>query len=237
MSVYLVGAGPGAPELLTLRAHDLLVRADVVVHDRLIDPRTLALARSGSLISVGKGPGSGPSQTTINELLCDLAARHRCVVRLKGGDPFVFGRGGEELRALRAAGVDVEVVPGVSSALAAPLLAGISVTERTLARGVTILTGRTSHETRGFRLVAQPGVTLVILMGVERRGEIARELIEGGLAATTPVAVIENASCDTQRVAHATLAHLGALAVRWPAVIVVGEVCDEALVRSVAGAT
>ena len=234
MSVYLVGAGPGAPDLVTVRAREVLARADVVVHDRLVDPRVLALAPWAYFIDVGKSPGRGPSQETINQLLCDLAPRHTCVVRLKGGDPFVFGRGGEEVRALRGAGYDVTVVAGISSALAAPLEAGISITERTLSQAVTIVTGRSSREGVDFRRLAQPGVTLVILMGVQRRGEIASELIEGGLAAHTAVAVIERASHEDQRVQRVTLASLGAAAVESPAVIVVGEVCDEAALARVA---
>ena len=238
MSVHLVGAGPGAPDLLTKRAHDLLARADVVVHDRLVDSRILALAPLAYTIDVGKSPGRGPSQSTINQLLCDLALRHTCVVRLKGGDPFVFGRGAEEMRALEDAGIEVEVVPGVSAALAAPMAARISVTERALAQGVTIVTGRSSNGGVDFRRLAQPGVTLVILMGVERRGEIACELIEGGLEAHTAVVVIENATCENQRVTHSTLARLGHVVVEAPAVIVVGDVCDErVLARVAAGAS
>lgn len=238
MSVHLVGAGPGAPDLLTKRAHDVLARADVVVHDRLIDERILTLATSAYLIDVGKSPGRGPSQETINQLLCDLATRHSCVVRLKGGDPFVFGRGAEEMRALHDAGVEVELVPGVSSAFAAPLAARISVTERSLAHAVTIVTGRSLQGEVDFRRVAQPGVTLVILMGVERRGEIARELIEGGLDAHTAVAVIENATRENQRVQHSTLARLERVVVESPAVIVVGDVCDErVLARTALGAS
>jgi uroporphyrin-III C-methyltransferase len=224
VTVYIVGAGPGSPDLLTLRARDLLERADVVVYDRLVDERVLALAPLAQLVSVGKAPGSGPSQESINQTLCDLATRHSCVVRLKGGDPFVFGRGAEELRALAATGVAVEVVPGVSSAFAAPLAAGISVTERALARGVTVVTGRASDGDLDFRALANPDLTLVVLMGVERRGHIAEQLVLGGLSPATAVAVIERVSWCDQRVARCRLDELAATPVRAPAVIVVGPV-------------
>ncbi|HSN02621.1 MAG TPA: uroporphyrinogen-III C-methyltransferase [Acidimicrobiales bacterium] len=227
MSVYIVGAGPGAPDLLTVRARDVLERADVVVHDRLVDERVLALAPSAQLVSVGKAPGHGPSQESINQILCELAQRHSCIVRLKGGDPFVFGRGAEELRALSAAGVEVEVVPGISSAFAAPLAAGISVTERAVARGVTVVTGRASDGDVDFRALANAELTLVILMGVERRGQIADQLVLGGLSPTTPVAIVERVSWCDQRVRRCRLDELAATPVRSPAVIVVGSVADD----------
>ena len=221
-----MGAGPGAPDLLTVRARDVLERADVVVHDRLVDERVLALAPSARLVSVGKAPGRGPSQGYINQTLCDLAERYSCVVRLKGGDPFVFGRGAEELRALAAAGVEVEVVPGISSAFAAPLAAGISVTERRVARGVTVVTGRASDGELDFRALANADLTLVILMGVERRGHIAEELVLGGLSSATAVAVVERVSWCDQRVVRCRLDELAATPVRSPAVMVVGPVAE-----------
>ncbi|MDE3064051.1 MAG: uroporphyrinogen-III C-methyltransferase [Acidobacteriota bacterium] len=225
MSVHLVGAGPGDAGLVTRRAASLLARADVVVHDRLVSPEVLELAPGARLVDVGKFPGDGDTQGAINELLVELAAQHDCVVRLKGGDPFVFGRGGEEAEALRAAGVAVEVVPGVSSAFAGPLLAGVPVTHRGLASGVSVLTatgegGATADVTRW----ANPDATLVILMGVARRAAIARDLIAGGLDPATPVAVIERASSESQRTVRADLASLGDLDVASPAVIVVGAV-------------
>lgn len=224
MSVYIVGAGPGAPDLLTLRARDVLARADVVVYDRLVDERVLAFAPTAQLVNVGKAPGSGPSQESINQSLCELAQHHACVVRLKGGDPFVFGRGAEEWRALRAAGVMVEVVPGVSSAFAAPLAAGISVTERAVARGVTVVTGRASDGDLDFGALANADLTLVVLMGVERRGHIADQLMLGGLSPATAVAVVERMSWCDQRVVRCRLDQLAVTAVRSPAVIVVGPV-------------
>jgi uroporphyrin-III C-methyltransferase len=226
VTVYLVGAGPGAADLLTLRASRLLGRADVVVFDRLIDPEVLALARSGAeLIDVGKRPGHSNSQELINALLVSLGQSHECVVRLKGGDPFVFGRGGEEFEALAVAGVSCEVVPGVSSAFAAPAVAGIPVTHRGLSHGVTVVTG---HAREGaavdFRRLANPDVTLVVLMGVQRRASIVSELLEGGLEPDTPVAVIERAHMEGQRIQRARLDQLNYLEVAAPAVLVIGPV-------------
>jgi uroporphyrin-III C-methyltransferase len=228
VTVYLVGAGPGAADLLTLRASRLLGRADVVVFDRLIDPAVLDMARiDAELIDVGKRPGHSNSQDLINALLVSLGQTHECVVRLKGGDPFVFGRGGEEYEALAAAGVTCEVVPGVSSAFAAPAVAGIPVTHRGLSHGVTVVTG---HAREGaavdFRRLANPEVTLVVLMGVQRRASIVSELIEGGLEPSTSVAVIERAHLPGQRIQRARLDELDRLDVVAPAVLVIGPVAE-----------
>jgi siroheme synthase len=160
-------------------------------------------------------------------LLVDLGARHDVVVRLKGGDPFVFGRGGEELAALHDAGIACDVVPGLSSALAGPLAAGIPVTHRGVSRGVTIVSARGARgERTNFRVLANAELTLVILMGVEHRGDIARQLLEGGLEPATPVAVVEQAWTNQQRTTRSTLAELGHLDVRPPAIIVVGGVAS-----------
>jgi uroporphyrin-III C-methyltransferase len=228
VSVYLVGAGPGAPDLLTLRAARLLAEADVVVYDRLIDPAVLALCGEHvELIDVGKRPGHANAQDLINDLLISLGRSHDRVVRLKGGDPYVFGRGGEEFEALTLAGVACEVVPGVSSALAAPAVAGIPVTHRGLSHGVSVVTG---HAREGaavdFRRLANPDVTLVVLMGVQRRSSIVTELIEGGLDATTPVAVVERAYQEGQRVQRGLLRDLAAMVVAAPAVLVIGAVAE-----------
>jgi len=228
VTVYLVGAGPGAADLLTLRASRLVGRADVVVFDRLIDPAVLAMARSDAeLIDVGKRPGHSNSQELINALLVSLGQSHECVVRLKGGDPFVFGRGGEEFEALAVAGVSCEVVPGVSSAFAAPAVAGIPVTHRGLSHGVTVVTG---HAREGaavdFRRLANPDVTLVVLMGVQRRASIVSELVDGGLEPSTPVAVIERAFMQGQRIQRARLDQLDLLDVVAPAVLVIGPVAE-----------
>jgi uroporphyrin-III C-methyltransferase len=226
MSVYLVGAGPGEGDLLTVRAARLLGEADVVVRDRLIDESVMEFVNPLAVVmDVGKTPGESSSQSRINDLLVDLAATHETVVRLKGGDPFVFGRGGEELLALREAGVSCVVVPGLSSALAGPLAAGIPVTHRGVSRGVTIVSARGARgEATDFRPLAHAELTLVILMGVEHRGEIAGQLIEGGLSALTPVAVVEQAWTGQQRTTRGTLCELGAFDVRPPAIIVVGGV-------------
>lgn len=224
MTVFLVGAGPGDADLLTVRAARLLSHADVVVHDRLIEPSVLALVRSDAeLIDVGKEPGNSVSQSMINDLLISLGQRHANVVRLKGGDPFVFGRGGEEMLALREAGVACEVVPGVTSAFSGPLAAGIPVTHRGLARGVTVVTGHVADDDDGyFRRLANPDLSLIVLMGVGHRARIARQLIEGGLDNDTPVAVIESAWTERQRVTRAVLHELRGLDVSSPAIIVVG---------------
>ena len=226
MTVYLDGAGPGAADLLTVRAAALLGTADVVVHDRLIDPEVLALSADGAeLIDVGKRPGGSSSQALINDLLVALGRTHGCVVRLKGGDPFVFGRGGEELEALSAAGIEAEVVPGISSAFAAPLAAGIPVTHRGASFGVTVVTGRARNGAAvDFRRLANSEMTLVVLMGVERRADIAAQLLEGGLAPETPIAAVESASMAAERVVRARLDQLGRLEVRAPAVLVIGAV-------------
>lgn len=226
MSVYLVGAGPGEGDLLTVRAARLLGDADVVVRDRLIDESVMEFVNPlAVIIDVGKTPGDSSSQLRINDLLAELAANHETVVRLKGGDPFVFGRGGEELLALRDAGVSCVVVPGLSSALAGPLAAGIPVTHRGVSQGVTIVSARVARgEVTDFRPLAHAKLTLVILMGIEHRGEIAAQLMEGGLDASTPVAVVEQAWTGQQRTTRGSLSELGSFDVRPPAIIVVGGV-------------
>lgn len=228
MTVYLVGAGPGDPQLLTVRAAGLLARAQVVVHDRLVSPEVLELVSpTAQLLDVGKTPGLLHSQSAINELLVELARAHETVVRLKGGDPFVFGRGGEEVEVLRAADVAVEVVPGITSALVAPMLAGVPVTHRGLSHGVTIITGTTMRGTSvDFRALANADVTLVVLMGVQRRAVIAAQLQDAGLSPQTPVAIIEWASTPRQRTVRCRLDELADLAVSSPAVLVIGAVAS-----------
>jgi uroporphyrin-III C-methyltransferase len=228
VSVYLVGAGPGEGDLLTVRAARVLGDADVVVRDRLIDRSVMEFVNPlATVIDVGKGPGDSSSQASINDLLVTLARKHETVVRLKGGDPFVFGRGGEEILALREAGVSCVVVPGLSSALAGPLAAGIPVTHRGVSRGVTVVTARGARgEVTDFRPLAHADLTLVVLMGVEHRGVIGEQLIEGGLEATTPVAVVEQAWTGQQRTTRGQLCDLGSFDVRPPAIIVVGGVAQ-----------
>lgn len=231
MTVYLVGAGPGDPELLTRRGADLLAKAEVVVHDRLIDPAVLQLVTSrAEVIDVGKRPGqsSQPRQEHINELLVAHGSEGKLVVRLKGGDPFVFGRGGEEGEALDKAGVPWEVVPGVSSAFGVPAAAGIPVTHRGLSTSVTVVTGHVGDPTApggvDWESLARAGGTLVILMGMATRAEIAQRLMQAGRPGGTPVAVVQWGTTAQQRVARSTLDQLAGLEVGSPAVIVVGQV-------------
>ena len=234
MTVYLVGAGPGDPDLLTLRAASLLARADVIVHDRLVDRRILASAAPwAELIDVGKTPGSPcHSQGEINRILVERGASHDVVVRLKGGDPFVFGRGGEEAEVLVAAGIAVEVVPGVSSSIAAPAAAGIPVTMRGIASGVTIVTAhqdpgaskRGNESGLDWDALARSGTTLVVLMGAARARSVSQRLIAGGMRPDMPVAVITSATNPDQLIDRTTLARLGEMPVCNPSTIVIGEV-------------
>ncbi len=225
--ISLVGAGPGDPELLTIRGLRRLQDADVVVHDALVGTGVIALVRpDAELIDVGKRPGAPVPQELINELLVQLARSGRNIVRLKGGDPFVFGRGGEEALALSAAGLDFEVVPGVSSVIAAPAAAGIPVTHRGVSASFTVVTG---HRQRGetavnWQALAQAGGTIVVLMGVAQRRTIADALIEGGLPPDTPVAAIRNATSSEQLVVRCALSELADALVESPATIVIGAV-------------
>ncbi|MEI7746676.1 MAG: uroporphyrinogen-III C-methyltransferase [Actinomycetota bacterium] len=226
MTVYLLGAGPGPADLLTLRAARLLAEASVVVHDRLVSPDVLALVNpAAELIDVGKRPGCSNSQALINDLLISLGREHAQVVRLKGGDPFVFGRGGEELIALRDAGIDASVLPGLSSALSAPMAAGIPVTHRGLSQGIMVVTGHGEAGARvDFTTLALANLSLVILMGVARRASIAEELMSGGLDPSTPVAAVQSAWSEEQQVSRGELSELGQLHIASPAVIVIGPV-------------
>ena len=230
--VHLVGGGPGDPGLITSRGLELLRTADVVVHDRLIGAELLQEARADAeLIDAGKGPGHAPyTQAEINALLVDRARLGRTVVRLKGGDPFVFGRGSEEAAACRAAGVPVYVVPGVTSAIAAPAAAGIPVTARGLARSFAVVTAHQAgpgSEVADLRGLA--GVdTLVVLMGRASLGTLAAQLIEAGRDPATPAACIQSATTPEQRVTRATLATIADAADRDglqnPVVTVIGAV-------------
>ena len=228
MTVHLVGAGPGDPELLTVRAARLIAHADVIVHDRLADASIFELARSGAeLIDVGKRPGAPTPQENINALLVHLGSQGHEVVRLKGGDPFVFGRGGEEAAALLEAGVPFTVVPGISSAIAAPGAAGIPVTHRGLSASFTVVTG---HRERGgstgvnWEALAKVGDTIVILMGVSERGVIAERLIAGGLSPDTAVAAVRYGTRPEQELVRTTLGALGRTHIESPSTIVIGAV-------------
>ncbi len=229
MTVYLVGAGPGDPDLLTLRAARLLADADVVIHDRLVPAAIVDLVSPWTQrIDVGKDPnGSSVSQAEINELCITHGRRCETVVRLKGGDPFVFGRGGEEFIALAAAGISVEVVPGVTSAIAGPAAAAIPVTHRHVSSGFTVLTGHQDPDNPqpiDWSAAARLGTTLVILMGAKNAGRIAASLMAADMAGDTPVAIVESATTDHQRVKRLRLADLGATPIANPAIIVVGDV-------------
>lgn len=226
-SVALVGGGPGDPGLITVRGRRLLAEADVVVVDRL-GPRALLdeLAADVEVIEAGKAPDNHTlPQEAINGLLISLAKQGKRVVRLKGGDPFVFGRGGEELLALVRAGVACEVVPGVTSAIAVPAAAGIPLTHRTMSRQFTVVTG---HEDLDWPKLAAVEGTLVLLMGATRVERIAKELVKAGRDPHTPVAVIENGTLPGQRTTTGSLDTIGeratAVGVRAPAVVVVGDV-------------
>ena len=232
--VYLVGAGPGDPELITLKALRCLRMADVVVYDRLISPSLLDEARSeAERVFVGKEPGChSMKQEEINALLITYARQGHVVVRLKGGDPFVFGRGGEEALALAIAGIPFEVVPGVSSAIAVPAYAGIPVTHRDHASTVIMVTGHEglTHPSAAinWEALAKVGGTLVILMGVTTLPHITRRLLDGGLPPDTQAAVIQQGTVPQQRVVTDTLENIAERAaianIKSPAVVVIGAV-------------
>ena len=230
-TVYLVGAGPGDPDLLTLRAARLIGTAGLIVHDGLVDPAILALARRDArLVSVAKQRARHTMpQDEINALLVREARRGNDVVRLKGGDPLIFGRGGEEAEACRAAGVPVEIVPGISAAGGAAAAAQIALTHRDAASVVSFVAGQCKGlSDQDWSGLAGKGRTLVIYMGVSTAPQIAEKLIADGLAPQMPVAVIENAARPQMRVLRGLLAGLPELVederVRSPALIVIGEV-------------
>ncbi|WP_344202619.1 uroporphyrinogen-III C-methyltransferase [Aeromicrobium alkaliterrae] len=230
----LVGGGPSDPGLLTVAGRDALLDADVVVTDRLAPLAALAtLPPHVVIIDVAKIPhGRTTPQEEINRLLVEHASAGRHVVRLKGGDSFVFGRGGEEVDACREAGIPVTVVPGVTSAIAAPELAGIPVTHRGTSQGFTVVSGHLppSHpeSTVDWAALARAGTTIVVLMGVRTLPAIAEALTAGGLTGTTPAAVVADAGQPSQRVVRGTVATIAALAaeagIGAPAVTVFGEV-------------
>jgi len=235
--VHLVGAGPGAPDLLTLRAARLLAQADVVLVDRLVDPDTLRMvADHAEIIDVGKplGGDQETAQDTIIQLMISRARAGSTVVRLKGGDPMVFGRGGEELQRLTAAGVEVEVTPGVSSILAAAASGRFGLTHRGVASAFAVVTGTGVSGIDWNRYVTVD--TLVILMGVGRRTHIAAELIAAGRSGAQPIAFIESASLPSERIIHSTLDQVaaGQVDVTNPAVWVIGHVVCAAAVTALA---
>lgn len=228
--VWLVGAGPGDPELLTLKAARLIAGAGILVHDGLIDARVLDMASGARRISVAKKRDRHTMvQDDINALLIRLAREGHDVIRLKGGDPFVFGRGGEEMEALRAAGIRCEAVPGISAALGCAAEAGLPLTHRALASAVTFVAGTCQGlKEQDWRGLAGAGRTLVVYMGVTTGALIAEKLIADGVSPDMPVAVLERGTLPDARAIRTLLAGLGdmlkAEAVRSPAVLVVGRV-------------
>ena len=228
--VSLVGAGPGDPELLTRKAAMALRRADLVLYDALVDERVLAFARKAQRFYVGKRAGRHAlSQHEIQAVLVSQAGRGRRVVRLKGGDPFVFGRGGEEAQALERAGISYDVVPGVSSAIAAPASAGIPLTHRDHASGFFVVSG---HDTQLFTsaigALRPSGVTVVVLMGYGRRAELTTLLVDAGWDRSTPAAIVAEGTLPTEQVWRGTLGELAsgqaALDTDGPAILVIGAV-------------
>ena len=234
--VYLVGAGPGDPRLLTLRGLELLKKADVVIYDRLISKSILKFIPTRTRkIFVGKSPGKHQfHQESINRLMMTEASKGNTVVRLKGGDPFIFGRGGEEAQALCKTSISFEFVPGVPSASAVPAYAGIPLTHRDYSSSVAIATGHEGHGKEGrpvnWEMIAKSVDTLVILMGVSSLSSIISDVIRGGRREDTPVAIIENGMTRSQRVTVGTLRDIVTKArkvrVRSPAVVVIGEVVN-----------
>ncbi|HEX9114656.1 MAG TPA: uroporphyrinogen-III C-methyltransferase [Anaerolineae bacterium] len=231
--VYLVGAGPGDPGLLTVRGAECLRQADVVIYDRLANHALLDYAEHADLIDAGKEPEHhAVPQGKINALLLEHAQAGKIVVRLKGGDPFVFGRGGEEAEALAAAGIPFVVVPGVSSAIAGPAYAGIPVTHRGLAASVTVATGHRAacadDPACDWRRLAAGSDTLIYLMGVRNLPHIVAATLEAGRPASTPIAVIQEATCAGQRTVVGTLVDIVDLAagIEPPAVIIIGDVVN-----------
>lgn len=234
-TVWLVGAGPGDPELLTLKAVRVMKEADVALVDDLVNPAVLAHLKPGArVVHVGKRGGcQSTPQAFIEKLLVAEAQAGHCVLRLKGGDPFVFGRGGEETAALDAAGIPWEIVSGITSGIAAPAAAGIPVTHRNAGRGVAFVTGHTREDAAvDWEALARSGLTLVIYMGIARCEDIVAGLRDGGLRADLPAAVIQHATLPQQRMVATTLARLPedirAKGIGSPAILVIGEVAGAA---------
>lgn len=235
-TVYLVGSGPGDPELLTVKAKRLIEEADIVLHDKLPGPEIIGEIPEEKREDVGKrAGGERTSQKEINERLVELAREGKRVVRLKGGDPFVFGRGGEELEYLREHGIEVEVVPGISSAVAAPAVFGVPVTHRDHASSVSFVTGHedpTKDETAiDWGALAATGGTIVVLMGVGKLPEYTNVLIEAGMDPETPVALVERGTWPEARIVGGTLETIVSVrdreGIEPPAVTVIGGVANQ----------
>lgn len=226
--VTLVGAGPGGADLITIRGARALEAAEVVVYDRLVDPELLDLAPSSAIrIPVGKSKGAGTTQAEINQILVDEARSGSVVVRLKGGDPFVFGRGAEEVDAVRAAGIDCEVVPGLTSSIAAAELAGIPVTHRGVASAFTVVSGhRAGDDDYDWEALSRSGETIVVMMASTTARDVARRLLDGGRTDDEPVAVVHHAGRPSMATAWLTLEDLASQGCPYPApsVLVIGQV-------------
>ncbi|MBV6664105.1 uroporphyrinogen-III C-methyltransferase [Pseudomonas yamanorum] len=242
--VWLVGAGPGDPELLTLKAVRALREADVVLIDDLVNPALLEHCPTARLITVGKRGGCHSTpQAFIHRLMLRYARQGKCVVRLKGGDPCIFGRGGEEAAWLRQQGVTVELVNGITAGLAGATNCDIPLTLRGVSRGVTLVTAHTQDDSSiNWRALAEGGTTLVIYMGVAKLGEIRQQLLEGGISDDMPVAMIENASLPHQRECRSSLARMQEdaheFALKSPAILVIGRVAQATqAVEALASAT
>lgn len=236
--VWLVGAGPGDPELLTLKAVRALRQAEVVMIDDLVNPAVLEYCPQARVIAVGKRGGCRSTpQAFIQRLMLRHARQGRCVVRLKGGDPCIFGRGGEEALWLQGHSIDVEVVNGITAGLAGATQCGISLTSRGVSRGVTLVTAHTQDDSElNWAALAQGGTTLVVYMGVARLAQIRRGLLDGGMTPTMPVAMIENASLPTQRECRSDLLRMvedaQGFGLSSPAILVIGEVVGEQVARA-----
>ncbi|WP_223494742.1 uroporphyrinogen-III C-methyltransferase [Pseudomonas sp. A-RE-26] len=228
--VWLVGAGPGDPELLTLKAVRAMNEADVVLIDDLVNPVVLQHCTGARVVTVGKRGGCRSTpQDFIHRLILRYARQGKCVVRLKGGEPCIFGRGGEEAMWLRERGVEVELVNGITAGLAGATNCAIPLTLRGVSRGVTLVTAHTQDDSQlNWRALAEGGTTLVIYMGVAKLEEIRQQLLEGGMAADMPVAMIENASLPQQRECRSDLSRMQEdaheFALKSPAILVIGRV-------------
>ncbi len=228
MPIYLVGAGPGDPDLLTVKAARLLAAADIVLHDSLIDPRILNLATHAILVDVGKRCGKvSTAQSEINRLLCEAAQRHGTVIRLKGGDPMIFGRATEELAALAACDIPYEIIPGITAATAAAAVLGLSLTQRRRARSLHFITGHgvdglPAHD---WTALARTGGTIAVYMGSQTLPGLATHLIEAGMDPAMPALAAYSISLPAQHIVHGTISSLPRLVQHspGPALLLIGE--------------
>lgn len=233
-TVYLVGAGPGDPKLITMRAVELIKSADVVLYDRLVSKKIISMIpKKAKKFYVGREVGDDyKHQDSTNQMMVKYAKSHRHIVRLKGGDPFIFGRGGEEAEYLRRHKIRFEIIPGITSGMGSAVYCGIPLTHRKYSSSVAFVTGhedpQKSKERVKWRLLAKSTETIVIMMGLSRIGVISRELVAGGLGKNTPVAVIQNGTSQNQRMIVGTLANIAAKIrqskITPPSIIIIGDV-------------